>query len=49
MDTRNDNGVGVPAGMSVDAIIGIIESNKLLQMLEIATSKGSAPLCTIMP
>ena len=52
--TNNDNGEDDPAGMSVDATVDIVESNKHLRKLggtglvEI-TSKGSAPLCALMP
>ena len=37
--TNNDNGDGVPAGMSVDAILGIVESNKRLRKLEIGRNR----------
>eukprot|EP00984_Skeletonema_dohrnii_P006163 scaffold2199_cov120-Skeletonema_dohrnii-CCMP3373.AAC.4 len=37
--TNNDNGDGVPVGMSVDAIIDIVESNKLLRKLEIGRNR----------
>ena len=37
--TNNDNGDGVPVGMSVDAIIDIVESNKNLRKLEIASNR----------
>jgi len=37
--TSNDNGDGVPVGMSVDAIIDIVESNKLLRKLEIRRNR----------
>ena len=35
----DDNGDGVPVGMSVDAILDIVESNKLLRKLEISRNR----------
>eukprot|EP00985_Skeletonema_marinoi_P001471 scaffold581_cov127-Skeletonema_marinoi.AAC.22 len=36
---NNDNGDGVPAGMSVNGILDIVESNKNLRKLEIASNR----------
>ncbi|KAK1739049.1 leucine-rich repeat protein [Skeletonema marinoi] len=36
---NNDNGDGAPGGMSVDAIISIVESNKRLRKLEIGRNR----------